>query len=110
MMRLVEGRNPAQEDVILRVKDHTPVGSLVVEADARGLVSRSGTGLVAALADRLGLTAALGGALGHLHRRRPRHDPGRGVVGLATMLIGGGGGVSGLWGLAGPPGVFWGGG
>src|SRR4051794_16157783 len=106
MMRLVEGRNPAQEDVILRVKDHTPVGSLVVEADARGLVSRSGTGLVAALADRLGLTAALGGALGHLHRRRPRHDPGRVLVDLATMLIDGGECVSDLGALAEQPALF----
>jgi hypothetical protein len=106
MMRLVEGRNPAQEDVILRVKHHTPVGSLVVEADGRGLVSRSGTVLVAELADRLGITTTLADALGHLHRRRPRHDPGRVLVDLATMLIDGGECVSDLGALAEQPVLF----
>lgn len=99
-MRLVEGRNPAQEDVILPVKDHTRVGSLGVRADGRGLVSRSGTALAAELAGRLGVTAVLSGALGHLHRRRPTHDPGRVLVDLAVMLIDGGECVSDLGALA----------
>ena len=82
--------SPTQEDVILPVKHHTRVGSLAVQADARGLVSRSGTALVAELAGRLGVTAALSEALVHLHRRRPTHDPGRVLVDLAVMLIDGG--------------------
>jgi hypothetical protein len=105
-MRLVEGRTPAQEDVILQVKHHTPVGSLGVQADARGLVSRSGTALVAGLAARLGVTAALSGGLGHLHRRRPTHDPGRVLVDLAVMLIDGGECVSDLGALADQPDLF----
>src|SRR3954453_20823898 len=106
MMRLVEGRYPAQEDVILRVKHHTPVGLLRVEADARGLVSRSGTALVIELAGRLGLTPAFSDALSRMHRRRPTHDPGRVLVDLATMLIDGGECVSDLGALAEQPALF----
>jgi hypothetical protein len=105
-MRLVEGRNPAQEDVILAVKHHTQVGSLRVVADARALVSRSGTALAAEVAGRLGVTAALSGALAHLYRRRPVHDPGRVLVDLATMLIDGGECVSDLGVLADQPDLF----
>ena len=90
----------------MQVKHHTPVGSLVVEADARGLVSRSGTALAAELAGRLGVTAALSGALGHLHRRRPTHDPGRVLVDLAVMLLDGGECVSDLGALADQPDLF----
>jgi hypothetical protein len=105
-MRLVEGRNPAQEDVILQVKHHTPVGSFGVAADARGLVSRSGTALVADLAARLGVTAALSAGLEGLHRRRPTHDPGRVLVDLAVMLIDGGECVADLGVLADQPDLF----
>ena len=105
-MRLVEGCAPTQEDVILLVKHHARVGSLAVTADARGLVSRSGTALAAELAGRLGVTAGLSAALGHLHRRRPTHDPGRVLVDLAAMLIDGGECVSDLGALAGQPDLF----
>ena len=74
----------------MQVKHHTLVGSLRVEADARGLVSRSGTALAGELAGRLGVATALSQALGHLYRRRPMHDPGRVVTDLAVMLIDGG--------------------
>jgi hypothetical protein len=90
----------------LRVKHHTSVGSVVVEADARGLVSRSGTVLVAELAARLGLTAGLGRALAGRYRRRPVHDPGRVLVDLATMLVDGGECVSDLGALAEQPVLF----
>jgi hypothetical protein len=99
-MRLSDGCIPTQEDVILQVKHRTRVGALGVEADARGLVSRSGTALAAELAGRLGVTAALSGTLEHLHRRRPMHDPGRVLVDLAVMLIDGGECVSDLGALA----------
>jgi hypothetical protein len=90
----------------VRVKHHTPVGSLRVRADAHGLVSRSGTVLVGELAARLGLSQALSGALEHLHRRRPLHAPGRVLVDLATMLIDGGECVSDLGALAEQPALF----
>jgi Transposase DDE domain group 1 len=105
-MRLVDGCIPTQEDVILQVKDHTPVGLLVVAADARGLVSRSGTALAAELAGRLGVTGALSQALEHLHRRPPVHAPGRVLVDLAVMLIDGGECVSDLGALADQPDLF----
>ena len=90
----------------MQVKHHTRVGSLWVEADARGLVSRSGTALAAELAGRLGVTAALSDALGHLHRRRPTHDPAWVLVDLAVMLIDGGECVSDLGALADQPDLF----
>src|SRR4051795_7409663 len=105
-MRLVESRIPVQEDVILQVKNHTPVGSFGVEADARGLVSRSGTVLAGEWAVRLGVSRALSAGLGHLHRRRPTHDPGRVLADLAVMLIDGGECVSDLGALAEQPDLF----
>jgi hypothetical protein len=54
----------------------------------------------------LGVTAGLSDALGHLHRRRPTHDPGRVLVDLAVMLIDGGECVSDLGALADQPELF----
>jgi hypothetical protein len=62
--------------------------------------------LVAELAARLGLERELSGALVHLFRRRPQHDPGRVVVDLATMVIDGGDCVSDLGALAEQPDLF----
>lgn len=90
----------------MQVKHHTRVGSLAVQADAGGLVSRSGTALATELAGRLGVVAALSDGLGHLHRRRPTHDPGRVLVDLAVMLIDGGDCVSDLGALADQPDLF----
>lgn len=90
----------------MQVKHHTPLGSLAVQADAGGLVSRSGTVLAGELAARLGVTAALSGALGHLHRRRPLHDPAVVLVDLAVMLIDGGECVADLGALADQPDLF----
>lgn len=105
-MRLSKGCTPTQEDVILKVKHHTPLGSLRIEADARGLVSRSGTALASELAAKLGVSAALSEALEHLHRRRPTHDPGRVLCDLAVMLIDGGECVADLGALADQPDLF----
>jgi len=63
---------------------------LQVVADAEGLTSRAGTALVAAVADRVGLTAGLQGALAGLRERRSRHDPGRVLRDLALTLADGG--------------------
>ena len=65
-------------------------GSVEVVADAEGLTSRAGMALVAAVADRIGLTGALSEALVGLRERRPRHDPGRLVRDLALSLADGG--------------------
>ena len=74
----------------MRVKPNSPIESVQVVADAEGLTSRAGTALVAALADRVGLTAVLSDAFAGLYERRSRHDPGRVVRDLALTLADGG--------------------
>jgi Transposase DDE domain group 1 len=61
-----------------------------VTADGDGLVSHAGAALLAEVADRLGLTAALSRGLAGMRERRGRHDPGRVVRDLAVMLADGG--------------------
>lgn len=67
-----------------------------VAADGDGLVSRAGTGLVAQVADKLGLSKALSVRLRALRQRRRGHDPGRVVRDLAVTLADGGECVSDL--------------
>ncbi len=74
----------------MRVKPERTIESVQVVADAEGLSSRAGTALVAALADRIGFTAALCGALAEVRERRSRHEPGRVVRDLALTLADGG--------------------
>lgn len=74
----------------MRVKRERSIESVQVVTDAEGLSSRAGTALVAGVADRVGLTAALSEALGDLRQRRSRHDPGRVVRDLALTLADGG--------------------
>lgn len=88
------------------VKHRKGLGSLLVEADAVGLVSRSGTALVPELAVRLGLAEGLSAGLSRLHRRRPTHLPGAVLVDLAAMLIDGGDCVLDLGALAEQPDLF----
>ena len=59
----------------MQVKRERSIESVQVVADTEGLTSRAGTALVAALADRVGLTAALSEALAGVRERRSRHDP-----------------------------------
>lgn len=61
-----------------------------VSADGAGLVSHAGSGLLAGIADRVGLTRALSGELAGLRERRAGHDPGRVIRDLAVMLADGG--------------------
>ena len=90
----------------MRVMHRDGLGSLSVAADAAGLVSRSGTALVAELAARVGLALGASSALLHLTRRQPMHAPGRVVCDLAAMLIDGGDCVSDLGALADQPDLF----
>src|SRR5829696_1737118 len=53
-------------------------------------VLQAGAGLLAEVADRVGLTRELSRALAGLRERRRRHDPGRVVRDLAVMLADGG--------------------
>ena len=93
----------------MQVKRERSLESVQVVADAEGLVSRTGTAL-GALADRVGLTAALAEALAGLRVRRLRHDPGRVVRDLALVLADGGDCLADLRALRdqdGPPPLSW---
>ena len=66
------------------------VDKLVVKADGSGQVSHAGSALVAGVADRVGLTRALSGAMAPTRQRRSAHDPGVVLRDLAVMLADGG--------------------
>jgi hypothetical protein len=67
-----------------------------VTADGEGLVSHAGSALLAQVADKSGLTAALSRALSGMRERRSGHDPGRVVRDVAVMLADGGEALSDL--------------
>ncbi len=67
-----------------------PCRKVEIAADGDGLVSRSGTALIAELADRLGLTSSLSGALASTRERAGGHDPGRALRDLCLTLCDGG--------------------
>ena len=72
------------------VKRDGLVDKLVVRADGTGQVSHAGSALVAGVADRVGLTRALSGAMAATRQRRSEHDPGVVLRDLAVMLADGG--------------------
>jgi Transposase DDE domain group 1 len=72
------------------VKPKARLGTVEVTADGEGLVSHAGIALLAELAERAGLTAALSEALSGTRERRSAHDPGRVLVDVAVMLADGG--------------------
>lgn len=61
-----------------------------VSADGEGLVSHAGSALLAGVADKTGLSAALSAGLAGTRRRGGGHDPGRVIRDLAVMLADGG--------------------
>ena len=61
-----------------------------VRADGDGLVSHAGSALLAQVADKAGLTRALGAAVGEPGLRAGSHDRGRVIRDLAVMLADGG--------------------
>jgi hypothetical protein len=60
-----------------------------ITADGVGVVSHAGTVLLAELADRIGLTAALSEATDGLRQRQGGHDPGRVLVDVAVAIADG---------------------
>jgi hypothetical protein len=86
-MRLAEGRIPTMEGT-LRVQRNSRGSAVEVRADADGIVSHAGVGLLVELADRLGLTSALGWRAGRGRRRR--HPDAWVLRDLAVMLADGG--------------------
>jgi len=63
---------------------------VVIRPDGNGLVSHSGSAVLAGIADRSGLTGALSRELAGLKQRCSGHDLGRVVRDLAVMLADGG--------------------
>ena len=61
----------------------------VITCDGTGVVSHAGTVLLAELADRVGLTAALSEATDSLRERRAGHDPSRVLVDVAVAIADG---------------------
>ena len=60
-----------------------------ITADGAGVVSHAGTVLLAELADRIGLTAALSEATDGLRQRQAGHEPGRVLVDVAVAIADG---------------------
>jgi hypothetical protein len=89
-----------QEDTQL-VKPKRRPETVIVSADGDGLLSHAGTVLLAEVADRTGLTAALSQALAITRQRASAHDPGRVLRDVAVMLADGGDCVSDIAQLAG---------
>ena len=58
----------------MRVTQNGCLGKVEIAADGDGLVSRSGTALIAELTDRLGLTSALSEAFADTRERTGGHD------------------------------------
>ncbi len=72
------------------VKRDGLVDKLTVRADGTGQVGHAGSALLAGVADRVGLTRALSGAMAPTRERRSAHDPGVVLRDLAVMLADGG--------------------
>jgi len=90
----------------LKVMGRSSIQKVEVRADGTGLSSRAGTALLPLAAERLGLTDALGWALGETRERRSAHDPGRVFCDLAVMLADGGRCVSDLVALGSQSALF----
>jgi hypothetical protein len=90
----------------LKVIEITTFRTVDVAADGTGLSSRAGTALLALMAQRLGLSDGLSGALTGTRERRSAHDPGRVFCDLAVMAADGGRCVSDLAALQGQPALF----
>jgi hypothetical protein len=72
------------------VKHEGLTDKLAVTADGTGQVSHAGSALLAGLADRVGLTAALSEAMTGTRERRSAHDPGAVLRDLIVMAADGG--------------------
>jgi Transposase DDE domain group 1 len=82
------------------------VSGFEVTADGTGVVGHAGAALLAELADRLGLPAALSWRTGQGQTRRHRHQAGRVLGDLAVLLADGGDCLSDLAVLRNQPELF----
>ena len=90
----------------MKVKRSHAAQQVSVTADGEGVATHAGTLLLAEVADRSGLSAALSAAMAHTRSRRSGHDPGRVLVQLAVMLASGGDCVADLAALRHQPELF----
>jgi hypothetical protein len=104
-MRFADPFPQTQEDT-RKVKTQTTSQTVEVRADGEGLVSHAGAYLLAELADRLGLTAALSEAMAPTRCRRSAHDPGVVLRDLAVSVADGGDHLSDLGVLRGQEPLF----
>ncbi len=79
---------------------------LKVTAEGTGVAAHAGSRLLADMADALGLSGGLSGAMAPTRQRRSAHDPGRVVVDLAVMVADGGTSLSDLKVLRHQPELF----
>jgi hypothetical protein len=87
-------------------RDGRPVTVTVTADGDENTVAHAGAALLAEVADRVGLTEALSGALGGLRQRRGGHDAGRVARDLAVMLADGGDALCDLRALRDQPSLF----
>jgi Transposase DDE domain group 1 len=104
-MRFARTHSQNQEDT-RKVKTKTTCRTVKVRADGAGLVSHAGAFLLVELADRLGVTAALSGAMAPSRERRSAHDPGVVLRDLAVAIADGGDHLSDLGVLRGQEPLF----
>ena len=83
-----------------------PPARFEVTCDGTGVVGHAGAALLVELADRLGLTRALGWRAGHAQTSRHRHDAGAVLRDLAVLLADGGDCLSDLAVLRQQPELF----
>jgi len=84
----------------LQVQPTTGRTPPTITCDGTGVVSHAGTVLLAELADRIGLTAALSEATDGLRERRAGHDPGRVLIDVAVAIADGAVTISDVQALA----------
>jgi DDE family transposase len=90
----------------LGVQATSPRPRVEVTTDGDGIVGHAGAALLAELADRVGLTAALGWRADRPRTRRRRHQAGRVLRDLAVLLADGGDCLSDLAALWDQPDLF----
>jgi hypothetical protein len=83
----------------LKVQHGDRFEKVEVSADGNGLATHAGSGLLVAVADKVGLTGAFADELAVTRERRSAHDPGEVVRDLCVMLADGGDCLSDLAGL-----------
>jgi len=98
-MLVVEACKLPLRRITLKVQRKGRFEKVEVSADGSGLASHAGSGLLVAVADKVGLTGAFSEELACTRERRSVHDPGEVVRDLCVMLADGGDCLSDLGAL-----------